>query len=246
MKHELSIIIPCYNEDSRGNFTYRIDKLISYMSENTDINVEIILVNDGSDDNTLPTMKYYEMMYDYVKVVTYRNNVGKSYAIKQGIKRANGDYCLIMNADLDIPLKNIPKFYNYIKNATLHHLVIGVRKNKYDESFGRRVLSKLAHIDTRLFLNIKNISDTQCGFKMFRTDKAKQILQYIKSKRWLFDIELILYMQALGIKVRCFEVTAKDDIPTAVITSEIYRSGLKELLMIVSSHRRTIRKIQNN
>ena len=172
MQKDLSIVIPCYNENSRGNFQYRLDKLISFMCENTNIDFEIILVNDGSTDDTLKVIKYYEDNYEFVKVITYKKNIGKSHALKQGIKRAVGDYTLMMDADLNVPLKNINKFYNYISKATLHHLVIAVRTNKYENrSSARKFLSRMAHLSTSILLGIPNIKDTQCGFKMFKTDK---------------------------------------------------------------------------
>ena len=246
MQKDLSIVIPCYNENSRGNFQYRLDKLISFMCENTNIDFEIILVNDGSTDDTLKVIKYYEDNYEFVKVITYKKNVGKSHALKQGIRRAVGDYTLMMDADLNVPLKNINKFYNYISKATLHHLVIAVRTNKYENrSSARKFLSRMAHLSTSILLGIPNIKDTQCGFKMFKTDKAVRILPCIRSKRWLFDIELILYMQAQGIKVRTYDVKAREDVPSTINSMEALKSSIKELLMIVFTRRSTIKQIQN-
>ena len=244
---DLSIVMPCYNEASRKNFEYRLNKLYSYMLDDTDIEFELILVNDGSTDNTLEVLEKFAKdkgNFVIVDVISYDKNVGKGYALKQGISHARGTYTLMIDADLNIPLKNIQKFYNYIQIATLHHLVIGNRTNEYNKSPIRKFLTKSAKICTKKLIGIKKNGDTQCGFKMFTTDRVQSILKYIKSDRWLFDIELILYMQALGEKVRYIDVKSRNELPSTINSREALFTSIKELLIILRYKNQTIYKIK--
>ena len=240
---DLSIVIPCYNESSRGKFQQRIDKLISFMQDRTSLDFEIIFVDDGSTDDTLEILKSNER--EFIKIVSYRDNIGKAYALKRGINIAEGKYTLMMDADLYVPLEQIKRFYSYVSGAIYQHLAIAVRSRDTDKvkSLPRKFLSKAAHLSAKVLLGIPDVDDTQCGFKMFNTANVRKILPFMKSERWLFDIELIIYMQALGNRTKCFNVTIQEDMPSTINSFEALKSSIRELLVIMMTRRNTVKQI---
>lgn len=108
----LSIVVPLYNEEKRVVKTLpKIETFIKDFYKKTRIKPELILVNDGSVDNTLKIIKD-SLNFKNTKIVSYKKNKGKGYALKQGFKKATGDYILFMDADLSTPLKHL---YGFIK-----------------------------------------------------------------------------------------------------------------------------------
>jgi dolichyl-phosphate beta-glucosyltransferase len=240
---DLSIVIPCYNEANRKNLIRRLNKIYNYMTYHTDIEFELIFVNDGSTDNTIAMLnEFAQHKTDNVEIsiISYERNIGKGFALKQGISKAKGLYTLMTDADLSIPLKNIRRFYDYIIDTDNPQLVIGNRTNEYNKNTTRKLLTMSAKICTKKLIGIHESGDTQCGFKMFPTNEVQSILDFINSDRWLFDIELILYMQALGEKIKYIDVKSRNNLPSTINNKEAITTSIKELLMIMAYKNSTI------
>lgn len=240
---DLTIVMPCYNENSRGVFKDRLNKLIQYMYEQTNLVYELILVNDGSTDDTLKVMQEFSSQYLNIRVVTYFPNIGKSYAVKKGLEIAEGRVSLMLDADLSVPLSNISKFYTY---SIKYNVIVGVRqREEVNRGIVRNTISKLSHTVTRLLLGIK-IKDTQCGFKMFDTQLIQSVLPYVKSKRWLIDIELILYTQAhKTTKIKEVSLIDNQVLQSTLRSKEALKSSIKELFIILANKHNTIASIKN-
>jgi hypothetical protein len=148
----------------------------------------------------------------------------------------------MMDADLSIPLSNIKKFYYYLDTATQHQCIIATRVVNKKKIKARRLLSYLSHKATKLIFGIR-FEDTQCGFKMFDTEKAQMIMPYIKSTRWLFDIELLIYLKALGVKTKSKKVTHKDDLESTLNSKEALKSSIHELVIILLTKGKTIKTL---
>ena len=190
----LSIIIPCYNEGEaiRDNINNRVIPYLKYKN----IKYELILVNDGSKDNTLDEM----MTIPGVNVVSYTPNRGKGYAVKQGLIEAKGDYILFMDADLSTDLKAIEDVIQFQKD---YDIIIGSRHHKASvivkkQPFIRRFIGR----GCRFLVNMKfhfHFTDTQCGFKAMNKELAKLIIEKQQIDNFAFDVEY-LYIAKLNKK----------------------------------------------
>ena len=202
----LSIVLPCYNEGQK--LIQSINEIVLY---NKDINLkdyEIIIVNDGSKDDTLKYIKKVEKDFpNIVRYITYETNQGKGYAVKQGILNAEGDYVLFMDVDLSTNLSAIKTTLDLIKKKK-PYIIIGSRRLKKSnilkpQGFTRKFIGNGCKFYTNLKLHL-SISDTQCGFKCFKTDIAKKLVNKQTINRWAFDAEL-LYIAKLN-KIKIYEI----------------------------------------
>ena len=188
---KLSIVIPCYNEskDIAKNC-----EIIKKHLEDIKQDYELILVNDGSKDNTNEVIE----AIPGVKALSYEPNRGKGGAVKYGIENATGEYVLFMDADLSTDLEAIDKF---IKLAPNYDMVIGSRHAK-DSVIKKKQPALIVFIGwcCRRLVNMKfhfKFKDTQCGFKAMRTDIAKKIVSKQVVNNFAFDVEY-LYIAKLN------------------------------------------------
>ncbi len=202
---QLSLVVPAYNEEKRLPST--LDALVSYMQEHFN-SFEIVVVNDGSTDNTLSVINGYADKYDFVVPVNLTVNEGKGAAIKNGVFKSSGEYILFIDADLSYALENIDKSYRYIKEK--NDIVIGARDlfkkdSRHSYSIIRRLLSFSFNflVETMLHLGIK---DTQCGFKMFNAVVARQLFKHVSIKRFGFDVEVLFLAKKMNFKIFRFPI----------------------------------------
>lgn len=192
---KLSIVIPAYNEEKRIGKT--LPKVIDYVKnlKGRNIETEIIVVNDGSSDNTYEILKKYS---NDVKIVSYTPNHGKGYALREGVKQAKGEYTYIADADFSTPIEYVDRF---LKNMEGYNCVIGSRAIDEDVvkvSFVRKLFGNMSNLLIRIVLGLK-FKDTQCGFKMFDTKSKKYFLD-CKNERWGYDFEFLYLLQKNGLK----------------------------------------------
>ena len=190
----LSIIIPCYNEASRLDLKGNIESVLNYLKRHDFKNYELILVDDHSVDNTLEVLKQFNN-YNTCRVYSNARNSGKGYSIRKGMFEAIYDYILYMDADLSVPLENIAVFCSMIADNTC---IIASRYLPNSTIVNQRSkLRRLMSTFTRIFL-IKlcglSVSDSQCGFKMFKFNEG-MYPDSLEPSRWLFDIELLRYLK---------------------------------------------------
>ena len=202
----LSIIIPCYNEAEviKDNINNRVIPYLKYKN----VKYEIILVNDGSTDNTLDEM----MSLQGVNVVSYTPNRGKGYAVKQGLIEAKGDYILFMDADLSTDLKAIEdviqfqKDYDFIIGSRHHKASVLVKK----QSLFRRFIG----LGCRILVNMKfhfHFSDTQCGFKAMSKPMAKLFIEKQTIDDFAFDVEYLYIAKLNKKKIKEIPVVWEND-----------------------------------
>lgn len=186
METELSIIVPAYNEGKRiGSF---LERLLDFSNTNLK-NYEIIIVNDGSIDNTKDVIENLIKDREDVRLIGYSKNRGKGEAVKFGVFNSNGEKIIFIDADGSVDPALVPEM---LKKLDEHDVVVGDRS--LEESMVRTrihrwFLGKFFNLTVRLLFQSNN-KDYLCGFKGFKRDVAKELFIDLTEKRWLFDVEI--------------------------------------------------------
>ena len=196
----LSLIVPLYNE--AGCLRRNIEIIKAYL-DSLKTDYEMVLVNDGSLDNTGAIAKEIARESRRVRFLDIPGNRGKGYAVKTGILNAMGKYVLYTDADLAVPIRFVGVCLNKLEQGT--PLVIGSRhlsesSIKVRENPLRQFLGEVYRRGTRLGLGL-NVSDITCGLKGFHSNAACKIFSRSKIERWGFDAEIIFLGRILGYRI---------------------------------------------
>jgi len=196
---DVSVILCAYNEGNVIEET--IDRVDRVLME-TGWSYEIIVVDDGSLDDTRDRAVSYRDRNgeSYLKVLSYQKNVGKGNAVKVGFEQARGDFIVVMDSDLDVNPKYIPRYVEALKNSD-----IAVASKWHSESHAammmkRKVLSFGFNILSRLLTGIK-LKDTQTGLKAFRRRVLERMTPKILVKGYAFDLELMAACNHCGFRI---------------------------------------------
>jgi len=205
-KPYLSVVIPAYNEAERIPATlFDIDKYLSQV----EYSYEILVVNDGSKDNTAEVVDKLTDVIRNLHLIDNEVNKGKGGVTKQGMLEAKGEYRMYLDADNAISIDQVEKFWPYFKQG--YDVIIGSielkgSKAKESAAWYRRILGKISKYIIRIFV-LWEIHDTQRAFKLFPADVAKDIFSKQTINRWGFDIEILVIAKKLGYKIKELPVT---------------------------------------
>jgi dolichol-phosphate mannosyltransferase len=192
VKNKISIIIPVYNEEKTIGKV--VDKIISVKFP---ITKEIIIVNDGSKDNTEKKLKQIRKN-EKIKFISYEKNKGKGFAIRKGLEIASGNIIGIQDADLEYDIKEYPKLLAPIIKKEVN-VVYGSRFNKKFKKnlfyFGNKFLSFITSV-----LYFHKISDMETCYKLFRKDILENI--ELESDRFDFEPEITAKILKQGFKIK--------------------------------------------
>jgi dolichyl-phosphate beta-glucosyltransferase len=229
---KLSIVVPCYNESKD---IAKNSEIIKNYLESIKQDYELILVNDGSKDNTKEVIE----TIPGVKALSYEPNRGKGGAVKYGIENATGDYVLFMDADLSTDLEAIDRF---IKIAPNYDMVIGSRHAK-DSVIKKKQPALRVFIGwcCRKLVNMKfhfKYKDTQCGFKAMRTDIAKKIVSKQVVNNFAFDVEYLYIAKLNNLSIYEMGVIWADDRGSTVSPLKSSIKFFKDLSFI-KKHKKT-------
>ena len=220
---KLSVIIPVYNEELRFKQGFKICQRFVKKHPKW----EFIFVNDGSTDKTKQLIEKSIKPWPQMKTISYDNNQGKGYALKQGVKKASKPLVLICDIDFSTPLSEISLFQPFIKKRA--DVVIGSRKTQganiiKPQSAWREYLGRQFTNLSKLWLRL-NVSDVTCGFKLFKTSVAKKLFAKSRIKRWGYDAEILFLAKKLDYQVVDVAVSWKNDERTKVsMGKDIVRS----------------------
>lgn len=202
MKTNISIVIPCYNEEHRIEIT--LNKIQQYILKNSiECDYQIVLVDNNSTDNTLNILKSYQKKFENFKIVSATEFKGKGWAVKKGILNADGDIIVFSDADLSTPIEELQKIIFEINNGA--DIVIGSRQHKDSniirhQNFLRESMGKIFNIILRKILYTE-FKDTQCGFKGFKKDAGLKLFRLSKVKTFAFDAEILFLANKLNYKI---------------------------------------------
>ena len=210
----ISIIIPAYNEEKKISADIlAADKFIS----DNNYNGEIIVVDDGSTDDTSSIANSYkEKINSNLTVLKLPENIGKGRAVSVGIKTSSGEIVMYADAGLTVPFENALIGIDLI-NSKKCDIANGSRKMESativkKQDLDRRVISKIFGFLFKSVLKIpKEMTDTQCGFKIYKGDIARKLFKELTITGFLFEIEFILLAINEGYKICEFPVTWKCD-----------------------------------
>ncbi len=209
--YKLSIVIPAYNEEKK--ISKDIEAVYEYFNQSS-LEGELIIVDDGSKDDTYNVAKSFKGKFNSLNVITYEHNRGKGYAVKTGMLSASGEYILFADAGLCVPFKCIDLGLELLKKG--NDIAIGNRQTNakivLKQPFYRRAGSRVFHLLIEIFKIIPSgVEDTQCGFKVFKKDVAHEIFRKIFTEGFMWDIEMLRIAAKAGYKVISFPVEWKND-----------------------------------
>ncbi len=237
--YKLSVVIPTYNEEKK--ISKDIEAVFKYFKENS-INGELIVVNDGSKDQTFNIANSYSSKTPNLKALTYEKNRGKGFAIKTGVLQAQGEFILIADSGLCVPFKCTNVGIDFLNKG--NDIAIGSRKEKEQKAkilikqpLYRRLGSKVFHSLIKIFKLIpEGIEDTQCGFKLFKKDVAQNIFKNLFTEKFMWDIEMLRIARKKNYKIAVFPVEWSNDSDTKF---NPYIGSIENLLQIINIMLRT-------
>lgn len=193
----LSIVIPAYNEANR--ISSSLAQIQSYV-RGKNFEVEMIVVDDGSTDNTVEVVS----AQPGIRLLHNPGNQGKGYSVRHGVLEARGEWVLFTDADLSAPIKEADKLLAAVESSpadaavgsrALNRTLIGVHQSTFRE-WGGRCFNLLVRLATGL-----PILDTQCGFKLFRRQTTRRAFKLQRVHRFGFDPEVLFLIRRLGGKI---------------------------------------------
>ncbi|MBR5353305.1 MAG: glycosyltransferase [Bacteroidales bacterium] len=177
---DISIVVPLFNEDeSLPHLAEWIDRVM----DEHHFDYEVVMVDDGSKDNSWKVIEQLHAKNPRYKGVKFRRNYGKSAALNVGFGQAQGDVVITMDADLQDSPDEIPELYRMIKEDG-YDLVSGWKKKRYDSKLAKNIPSKFFNWTTRRLSGIK-LHDFNCGLKAYRHDVVKSIEVYGEMHRYI-------------------------------------------------------------
>ncbi len=179
-KMDLSIIISLLNEEESLPELY--DWIVKVCKEN-EFSYEIIMIDDGSSDNSWKVIEELSAKDSSVKGIKFRKNYGKSAAIYEGFALAQGDVVITMDADLQDNPEEIPGLYKMITEDD-YDLVSGWKKKRYDPFLSKNLPSKLFNFTARTVSGLK-LHDFNCGLKAYKNKVVKSIEVYGEMHRYI-------------------------------------------------------------
>ncbi|MBX3254037.1 MAG: glycosyltransferase family 2 protein [Chitinophagaceae bacterium] len=177
---DISIVVPLFNEEES------LPELCAWIKRVMDANrflYEIILIDDGSTDNSWEVIEELRKQYDCVKGIKFQRNYGKSAALNEGFKAVLGEVVITMDADLQDSPDEIPDLYKMIVSDG-YDLVSGWKKKRFDSTLSKNIPSKFFNAVTRRMSGIK-LHDFNCGLKSYKKKVVKSIEVYGEMHRYI-------------------------------------------------------------
>ena len=204
---ELSFVIPAYNEAYLiENTLIAIDSVI----QNKHLHYEIVVVDDGSIDDTFQNAIKYANKNGHVKVVSYPKNMGKGFAVKTGFLNSHGNIVFFTDGDMEINFDNISDYINALEDGDIVIASKSHKESQVEVPISRKILSHCFNKLVYLLTGIP-LKDTQSGLKAMRKSAFNNIMPRLAVKRYAFDVELLAVANLYGLKVVELPVNIKLD-----------------------------------
>lgn len=197
---DLTIIIPAYNEET--DLPTAIDAALGYLDDR-DVSGEVLVVDDGSADDTRGIAERAAQRDDRVRALGYETNRGKGHAVRYGVARTAGDAIVFLDADLATPVEETDGLLEAIADGA--DVVVGTRVHprarvERPQPWLRRFMGSRFRWLARTMLGLR-VSDITCGFKGFTSEAAQAVFERAAVDGWAFDAELLVIAQRLGLTI---------------------------------------------
>ena len=226
-----SIVIPAFNESGRVPAT--LESVISCIRANA-WNAEVIVVNDGSTDNTAEIVQNIARQAPELRMLENPGNRGKGFAVRNGILHALGDIVMFTDSDLSAPINEAERLFAAIAGGA--DIAIGSRwlesgRQTHRQPLYRQVFGRCFNAVCRMVMQLP-FADTQCGFKAFTRAAAQTVFQLQTIERWGFDPEILFIALKRGFKVQEVPVSWAHDARTRMSYLRDGLQMLKELAIV--------------
>lgn len=196
----LSVVVPAYNEEARIGAS--LIGMLAYFDAQK-YRYELLVVDDGSSDNTRAVVQEIAGTHPNVCVLHYDGNRGKGHAVRYGMLRAAGDFVLFSDADLATPIAEVENLFAALGEGA--DIAIGSRdvpgaRLEKRQSFLREMGGKLFNRCVQL-VAVPGIHDTQCGFKLFTRAAAQDVFGRCQIDNFSFDVEALYLARRFGYKI---------------------------------------------
>jgi dolichyl-phosphate beta-glucosyltransferase len=227
---DLSVVVPCFDEESRLPGSLAV--ALAYL-EATGREYELILVDDGSRDCTPQLIRDAERANRSVHGVFLRENRGKGRALAEGVRRSRGELVLTSDADFSAPIEELPKLEAAISAGAC--VAIGSRAKRgareVDQPLHRRAMGKGFNLLVQALL-LPGLWDTQCGFKLFRGQVARDLFGRLSTDGFAYDVEVLYLARRSGWEVTEVPVRWINSATTRVQAVRHSREMLKDVLRL--------------
>jgi len=202
---QVSIVVPAYNESSRLPQSLRLLREYFAGPSWSARSFEVLVVVEHSKDGTLDLARDATAEQANFHVIDNRVHRGKGYAVRSGMREARGEIVFFMDADLSVPLEEIDRFVAHFDAHPEDQVLLGSRQHPQSrierrQTFLRQSMGRAFNRILRS-LSLLPFRDTQCGFKAFRRDAAREIFALQTIDGFAFDVEVLLLAQSLGFRI---------------------------------------------
>ena len=200
MTPEISIVIPAFNEALRLPET--LDRVQRYLAT-AGLTAEVIVVDDGSRDDTAEVVQRYAQRWPQLKLVAAERNAGKGAAVRLGMAAARGRYRVFSDADLSVPIDDMEKLLPPLHaGAGVAIASRGLRDSQVElhQPWYRETMGKIFNRLVRIFV-LGGVHDTQCGFKAFTAEVADRVFPVLQTRGFGFDVEVLYRAQQAGYQI---------------------------------------------
>lgn len=231
----LSIIIPAFDEEKK--LSLDMQAAAEFLSRNQ-ITGEVIIVDDGSSDRTAALAQEASLSPGIPRIVILNlPHRGKGHAIRTGILASHGEYVMFADSGLTIPFEHILKGLRLLQQGACD-LALGSRKLpgsiiRREQDWDRKIISHLFHKLMVRWMHVpSHLTDTQCGFKIYRGELARTLYAECITEGFMFDIEIILRAENHGYRIMEFPVEWTCDRDSRISVRRSTHQILKEILLI--------------
>lgn len=228
---EISVVVPAFNEEERLKTT--LPHLWRSLRRRF-ANFEILVVDDGSTDGTVAVASGFTAAYPEIRIIRYETNRGKGHAVRTGVLAAAGKVVLFSDADLSTPVREVAKLLRAIEEG--NDVAIGSRARSesriiaYQPAY-RVLMGKTFNKIVRL-LAVRGINDTQCGFKCFKREAAREIFSLCRIDGFSFDVEALWVARMQGLRIKEVGVLWRNDPRSKVHPVKHSLQMLRDLMLI--------------
>ena len=229
---ETSIVIAAYNEEKR--LAQSLRKIQAYQAAR-DLPVEIIVIDDGSTDNTALLAVILSLEVQGLRLISYHRNRGKGYALRTGVLSSRGSLVLLSDADLSTPIEELETLEPHVTSHS-HQIAIGSRALALSEIVQAQPLWRrgMGRMFNRLVrkLVVDGFHDTQCGFKLFAGEVARELFAAARIDRFASDVEILSLARINGYRVAEVPIIWADSTGSKVRPVRDSLQMLKDLVKI--------------